>query len=158
MPIKHEWQTTRNRTASVECSGPSIDVPGVVSIDIPEDPLQSERLTMALEILRLGRDRQTLLASIKPIAEEIRTKRDYGYPYPQKWTLDSLDHLDKIADTKRLVAEIDLLTAIFEHAVSYLEMLSEEVDGDDHHIELFCDGLRTQLERFRESHSNPPSR
>lgn len=56
MRIKHEWQTTRNLPASVSCSGSSLDVPGEVTIDVPEDPLQSERLTMAMEILRLAQN------------------------------------------------------------------------------------------------------
>jgi hypothetical protein len=51
--IQHTWKTSRNLPASVSCSGPDLQTPGAITIDIPEDPLQSERMTMALEILRL---------------------------------------------------------------------------------------------------------
>lgn len=50
----HAFHVGSDKAATIECSGPSLSVPGVVMIQIPPDALRSERLTMALEILRLA--------------------------------------------------------------------------------------------------------
>lgn len=50
----HEWNVGFGKTAAVAYSGADLGAPGLVQISIPEEPLRSERLAMALEILRLG--------------------------------------------------------------------------------------------------------
>lgn len=77
MGIKHDWQTTRNRTASVSCSGPSLLVPGVVSIETPKDPLESQQMTLALEILRLKQQKESAEKEMLGYFERTRTLQQH---------------------------------------------------------------------------------
>lgn len=75
--MRHEWKTTHGDRAEVACNGPSLDVPGIVGIEVPEHPHISERMEMALEILRLARLNVTL-AQKAALLDEVSSALDDG--------------------------------------------------------------------------------